>query len=113
METPISGNPMNDRVEQLRGHPKVPQSPRRGRRSRARMARNLELMAETMLEMQRQHASQTTVLNAYLQQGFMHPAPPVYLPYQPEGYEDSVRVRKMKTLFIRLVSPARGLISRK
>ncbi|KAL2520373.1 hypothetical protein Fot_24296 [Forsythia ovata] len=70
------------------GAPEVPQPPRRGRCSMARMAHNLELMAKQMLEMQRQHVAQTVVLNAYLQQGFMPPAPPVYPSYYPQGYED-------------------------
>ncbi|KAL2548972.1 Uncharacterized protein Fot_10502 [Forsythia ovata] len=79
---------MNDWVEAPKWLLKYPQSPRREMCSRARMARNLELMAEQMLEMQRQQSAQTAVLNAYLLQGFMPLAPPVYPPYQPHGYED-------------------------
>ncbi|KAL2478627.1 hypothetical protein Fot_47641 [Forsythia ovata] len=67
--------------------PKVTQPPRRGRRSRARMARNMEIMVEQMLKMQRQQVAQTAALNAYLKQGLMSPAPPTYPPYKPQGYE--------------------------
>ncbi|KAL2508235.1 uncharacterized protein Fot_31882 [Forsythia ovata] len=67
--------------------PEVTQPHRRGRHSRARMARNMEVMAEKMLKMQRQQVAQTVVLNAYLQQGLIHPAPPAYPPYQPQGHE--------------------------
>ncbi|KAL2529694.1 hypothetical protein Fot_22295 [Forsythia ovata] len=67
--------------------PKVAQTPRRRRHSRARMAHNMEVMAEKILKMQRQQVAQTIVLNAYLQQGLMPPVPPAYSPYQPQGYE--------------------------
>ncbi|KAL2558584.1 hypothetical protein Fot_03323 [Forsythia ovata] len=44
-----------------------------------------------MLEMQRQQATQTAVLNVYLQQGFMPPAPSVYPSYRLEGHEDRLK----------------------
>ncbi|KAL2557823.1 hypothetical protein Fot_02562 [Forsythia ovata] len=64
----------------------VMQPPRRGRHSRACLARNMELMAAQMLEIQRQQTAQIDVLNAYLQHGFVPPASPIYPPYQPEVY---------------------------
>ncbi|KAL2493673.1 hypothetical protein Fot_37430 [Forsythia ovata] len=67
--------------------PEVTQPPRRGRHSRACIARNMEVVVEQMLEMKRQQVTQTVVLNAYLQHGLMPPAPPVYPPYQSKGYE--------------------------
>ncbi|KAL2558590.1 hypothetical protein Fot_03329 [Forsythia ovata] len=54
-------------------------------------ARNLELMEKQMLEMQRQQVAQTAVLNAYLQQRFMPPAPAVYPRYQPRVNKDSYK----------------------
>ncbi|KAL2553650.1 hypothetical protein Fot_07269 [Forsythia ovata] len=53
----------------------VTQPPKRGRRSTARMARNMEVMAQQMLEMQK------------YAEGLMPPAALAYPPYQPQGYE--------------------------
>ncbi|KAL2557671.1 Uncharacterized protein Fot_02410 [Forsythia ovata] len=59
--------------------PEVTQPYMCGRRSRARMVHNMEVMAEQMLEMQRQQVAQTT--------GLIHPAPPAYPLYQLQGHE--------------------------
>ncbi|KAL2501219.1 hypothetical protein Fot_35067 [Forsythia ovata] len=67
--------------------PEIAQPSRRGRLSKARLARNMELMAAQMLEMQRQQAAQIAVLNAYLQQGFILHAPSVYPPYRHLGLQ--------------------------
>ncbi|KAL2544980.1 hypothetical protein Fot_14213 [Forsythia ovata] len=67
--------------------PEIAQPPKQVRHSKACLAHNMELMAAQMLEMQRQQAAQTVVLNAYISQGFVPHASPVYPPYQPEVYE--------------------------
>ncbi|KAL2493534.1 hypothetical protein Fot_37291 [Forsythia ovata] len=68
----MSDKDINTRTRQTGEQPKggderaleVTQPPRRGRHSRARMARNIEVMAEQMLEMQRTYAPCATYVSA-------------------------------------------------
>ncbi|KAL2557801.1 hypothetical protein Fot_02540 [Forsythia ovata] len=82
----ILGKLMRDQVERLKRVLKLCNHLDEGRHSRACLARNMELMAAQMLEIQRQQTAQIAVLNAYLQHGFVPPASPIYPLYQPGVY---------------------------
>ncbi|KAL2549743.1 hypothetical protein Fot_11273 [Forsythia ovata] len=92
----MSDEDENTRTRQTGGQPEegdertteVTQPHRRGRCSRARMARNMEVMDRTNARnCKGQQVAQIAVLNAYLQQRLIHPAPPAYPPYQPQGHK--------------------------
>ncbi|KAL2529177.1 hypothetical protein Fot_21778 [Forsythia ovata] len=78
--------------------PEVPQPPRRGRRSRAHMACNLEFMAEQMLEMQRQQATQiASLMPAYNKDSY----PLLHLCIRltsPRATRTNARVKKRRNL---------------